>query len=162
MQVRSKRSGELTLVSAESYEETGHAGGQAGAALFFPRSEEEIVEVQRLMKLSDYECMIMVDQRGVLSFYYGDDAKRGSKPRAFFVPPYHSVYALTWSRGRRRELRDLRIDRIDCRPQFMSFEFNVRHRTNHSSEIMWMHLMDAAECMAELRTTCGSDCTQLC
>jgi len=66
----------------------------------------------------------------VLSFYYGDDAKRGSKPRAFFVPPYHSVYALTWSRGRRRELRDLRIDRIDCRPQFMSFEFNCRTSDN--------------------------------
>jgi len=130
VQVRSKRSGELTLVSAESYEETGHAGGQAGAALFFPKSEEEIVEVQRLIKLSDYECMIMVDQRGVLSFYYGDDAKRGSKPRAFFVPPYHSVYALTWSRGRRRELRDLRIDRIDCRPQFMAFEFNCRTSDN--------------------------------
>jgi len=130
VQVRSKRTGELMLVSAESYEATGRPGGQAGAALFIPKAEEEIVEVQKLIKLADYECMIMVNQRGVLSFFYGDDAKRGDRPRAFFVPPYHSVYGLTWSRGRRRERRDLRIERIDCRPQFMSFEFNCRTSDN--------------------------------
>ena len=130
VQVRSKRTGELTLFSAETCEATGKASGQGAAGLFFPKAEEEIVEVQKLIKLADYECMIMVDQRGVLSFYYGDDAKRGNKPRAFFVPPYHSVYALTWSRGRRRENRDLHIERIDCRPQFMSFEFNCRTSDN--------------------------------
>merc|ERR1712023_221304 len=37
---------------------------------------------------------------------------------------------LTWSRGRRRERRDLKIERLDCRPQFMSFEFNCRTSDN--------------------------------
>merc|ERR1711959_103171 len=73
---------------------------------------------------------IIANASGELSFYYGDDAIRGEKPRAFFVPPHHSVYELTWSRGRRRETRDLSIECIDCRPQFMSFEFNCRTADN--------------------------------
>merc|ERR1719231_1836834 len=74
--------------------------------------------------------MVVVNATGALGFYYGDDEKRGDKPRAFFIPPHHSVYSLTWSRGRRRERRDLSIDRLDLRPQFMSFEFNTRTADN--------------------------------
>lgn len=123
VQVRSKRTGELMLVSAPA--------GKAGKAeLFFPKAEENIVEVQSLYKLADYECMIIVNGSGELSFYYGDDTKRGDLPRAFFIPPHHSVHSLLWSKGRRREKRDLRIDRIDCRPMFMSFEFNCRTSDN--------------------------------
>merc|ERR1719355_528122 len=74
--------------------------------------------------------MIIRNAKGELSFYYGEDSKRGTRPRAFFVPPHHSVYSLTWSRGRRREKRDLKIERLDLRPQFMSFEFNTRTSDN--------------------------------
>jgi len=137
VRVRSKRTGELTLVSAESNEGIVRDEGsaKAGAAamrpgLFFPKPEESIEEVQKLIKLADYECMIIVNQSGELAFYYGDDAKRGAKPRAFFIPPHHQSYALTWSRGRRRERRDLKVERIDTRPQFMSFEFNTRTSDN--------------------------------
>merc|ERR1711939_540257 len=99
--------------------------------LFFPKAEEEIVEVQNLIKLADYECMIVRNAAGELNFYYGAGEKRGAnKPRAFFIPPHHSIYSLTWSRGRRRENRDLNIDRLDLRPQFMSFEFNTRTSDN--------------------------------
>jgi len=120
VQVRSKRTGELRLVSSATDEQ----------GLFFPAAEEQIVEVQSLIKLADYECTILVNASGELSFYYGDDSKRGDKPRAFFIPPHHQTYALTWSRGRRRERRDLTIERIDCRPMFMSFEFNTRTADN--------------------------------
>merc|ERR1719248_50917 len=74
--------------------------------------------------------MMLKNPSGELSFYYGDDAKRGATPRAFFVPPHHAAHQLTWSRGRRREKRDLRIGKIDMRPQFMSFEFNTRTSDN--------------------------------
>ena len=124
--VRSKRSGELILISKES----GDSAELSAGGLFFPKAEEEIVEVQKLIKLADHECIVMVNATGALSFYYGDDAKRGSKPRAFFTPPHHSVCSLTWSRGRRRENRDLVIERLDLRPQFMSFEFNTRTSDN--------------------------------
>merc|ERR1711939_1158908 len=108
----------------------GDAELSAGG-LFFPKAEEEIVEVQNLIKLADYECMIVKNAAGELNFYYGAGEKRGAnKPRAFFIPPHHSIYSLTWSRGRRREKRDLNIDRLDLRPQFMSFEFNTRTSDN--------------------------------
>jgi len=116
VRVRNKRSGELQLVTE--------------AGLFFPRAEEEIVEVQSLVKLADYECMVIENAEGELSFYYGDDTKRGDRPRAFFVPPHHATHKLCWSRGRRRERRDLRLTTLDCRPQFMSFEFNTRTSDN--------------------------------
>merc|ERR1719248_280780 len=74
--------------------------------------------------------MMLKNPSGELSFYYGDDAKRGATPRAFFVPPHHAAHQLCWSRGRRRERRDLRIGKIDMRPQFMSFEFNTRTSDN--------------------------------
>merc|ERR1719333_1186147 len=67
---------------------------------------------------------------GELSFYYGDDTKRGDRPRAFFIPPHHSAHKLCWSRGRRRERRDLRLTTLDLRPQLMSFEFNTRTSDN--------------------------------
>ena len=51
VQVRSKRTGELMLVSK------GTAGELEAGGLFFPKAEEDIVEVQRLIKLADYECM---------------------------------------------------------------------------------------------------------
>ena len=125
VQVRSKRTGELILISKETAELS--AGG-----LFFPKPEEEIVEVQKLIKLADYECVIVKNAAGELGFYYGADEKRSEsgKPRAFFIPPHHQIHSLTWSRGRRRERRDLHIERLDLRPQFMSFEFNTRTSDN--------------------------------
>ena len=129
VQVRSKRTGELILISKET-KEASDAELSAGG-LFFPKAEEEIVEVQNLIKLADYECMIVKNAAGELNFYYGAGEKRdANKPRAFFIPPHHSIYSLTWSRGRRREKRDLNIDRLDLRPQFMSFEFNTRTSDN--------------------------------
>merc|ERR1719261_745711 len=75
--------------------------------------------------------MILKNAAGELNFYYGAGEKRdANKPRAFFIPPHHSIYSLTWSRGRRREKRDLRLTTLDCRPQFMSFEFNTRTSDN--------------------------------
>merc|ERR1719359_144477 len=131
VQVRSKRTGELSLVSAlDGGSGFGSGTSATTSGLFFPKAEEEIVEVQKLIKLADYECMVLINGKGEMDFFYGDDAKRAGRPRAFFVPPYSSVYSLTWSRGRRRERRDLVLDRLDCRPQFMSFEFNCRTANN--------------------------------
>mmetsp|Transcript_42193 Transcript_42193/g.106689 ORF Transcript_42193/g.106689 Transcript_42193/m.106689 type:complete len:270 (-) Transcript_42193:193-1002(-) len=49
---------------------------------------------------------------------------------SFFVPPHHSVVELWWSAGRRRESRRLCIKILDCRPMYMSFEFNARTSDN--------------------------------
>merc|ERR1719491_1272446 len=71
-----------------------------------------------------------MDKAGEFHFYYGNDSKRGQHTRFFFLPAYAEIVKLNWSRGRRREKRDLFIDRFDCRAQYMSFEFNCRTKDN--------------------------------
>merc|ERR1712159_582455 len=71
VQVRSKKTGELTLVSALGGSSASlDPSSKAAVGLFFPQPEEEIVEVQKLIKLADYECMIITNAKGVLSFFY--------------------------------------------------------------------------------------------
>jgi len=93
---------------------------------FVPDDDEEIVEVTKLTKLADYEACIVRGKDGQDQFYYG----KNEDQRTFFTPPYSEIVQLCWSRGRRRERRDLYISKIDLRPQFMSFEFNCRTSDN--------------------------------
>jgi len=93
--------------------------------LYFPRAQEEIVSVQKLIRLADHDALVMKSETGAFKFFYGDDQLRGDQPRAFFLPPYCHVVEHLWSRGRRRQQRDLRITHLDMRPQFMNFEFNA-------------------------------------
>eukprot|EP00300_Choanocystis_sp_HF-7_P007413 c15283_g1_i2.p1 GENE.c15283_g1_i2~~c15283_g1_i2.p1 ORF type:complete len:365 (+),score=96.09 c15283_g1_i2:848-1942(+) len=112
--VRDRRTGKQRLETKEQ--------------LFFPTADEDIVEVRKLQTLADYEVLVLKDRDGAFSFRHGGSGAPGS--RSFFVPPYSEVVKLVWSRGRRREKRDLCIERIDCRPQYMSFEFNCRTSDN--------------------------------
>merc|ERR1719230_1893909 len=56
--------------------------------------------------------------------------RSSEQQRAFFLPPHAEIVQLCWSRGRRREKRDLMIQRFDTRAQYMSFEFNCRTKDN--------------------------------
>jgi len=115
--VRDKSTGQVRLVTENQ--------------LFMPGPHESIEEIRQLIKLADHEALIMKDQQGLFKYYYGSDSKRApDQPRSFFLPPYTEIVKLCWSRGRRREKRDLYIDRFDCRAQYMSFEFNCRTKDN--------------------------------
>merc|ERR1712151_673769 len=77
--------------------------------------------------------MIIKDAEGSFRYFYGGAGKAaagGEERRSFFLPPYAEIVKLCWSRGRRREKRDLYINRFDCRSQYMSFEFNSRTKDN--------------------------------
>ncbi len=110
--VRNKRTGQQYL-----HKERG---------IYIPDKDEEIIEVRKLIKLADYEACIIRGKNGHDVFYYG----KNDSQRAFFLPPHSEMVQLRWSRGRRRELRDLYISKLDMRPQFMSFEFNCRTSDN--------------------------------
>jgi len=114
--VRNKRSGQLSLVTEKM--------------LFVPSSDEEVLEVRSLIKLADYEASIVRDKTGKDIFYFG----KNDEQRSFFLPPHSELVSLKWSRGRRRERRDLKITKIDLRPMYMSFEFNCR--TNDNVELI--------------------------
>lgn len=110
--VRNKRSGQQYLVTEKM--------------LFIPSDDEVVEEVRALIKLADYEACIVRDKSGKDTFYFGSEEEQ----RCFFLPPYSELVELVWSRGRRRERRDLRIKKLDLRPMYMSFEFNCRTNDN--------------------------------
>jgi hypothetical protein len=90
--------------------------------VFVPGSDEEVLEERKLIKLADYESCIVRGKDGTDTFFFGKNPDQ----RSFFLPPYSELVVLCWSRGRRREKRDLFLKTIDLRPVFMSFEFNCR------------------------------------
>lgn len=115
--VRDKGTGEVRLVTENQ--------------LFVPGPHESIEEIRELIKLADHEALIVKDKEGLFKYYYGSESKRSAdQPRSFFLPPYSEIVQLCWSRGRRREKRDLYISRFDTRAQYMSFEFNCRTKDN--------------------------------
>merc|ERR1712165_640295 len=114
--VRNKRTGQQYLVTEKM--------------LFVPSEDEEVAEVRKLIKLADYEACIVRDKSGKDKIFFGSNEDE----RSFFLPPYSQLVELLWSRGRRRERRDLRIKKLDLRPMFMSFEFNCR--TNDNVELI--------------------------
>jgi regulator of protease activity HflC (stomatin/prohibitin superfamily) len=99
--------------------------------LYVPGPNENIEEVRELMMLADHEAIIVKDKEGILHFHYGDPSKTTpDHPRSFFLPPHAEVHTLNWSGGPRRAKRDLRINRFDCRPQFMWNEIDCRTKDN--------------------------------
>lgn len=99
--------------------------------LFVPKHDEVIQEVRKLVTLADNEAMIIKDKDGNYHYHYGNPAKESkSAPRSFFLQPYAEVVPLWWSSGMRRQRRDLRIERFDCRAQYMWFEFECRTSDN--------------------------------
>ena len=114
--VRNKRNGQQHLVTSKE--------------LFVPNKDEQIMEVRKRTKLADYEACIVRDKDGKDVFYFGSNEEQ----KSFFLPPYSEIVTMQWSRGRRRERRDLYIQTIDMRPMYMSFEFNCR--TNDNVELV--------------------------
>lgn len=138
--VRDKATGQLRLVTEKQ--------------LFVPGPNEIIEEVRELIKLADHEAMIIKDQYGSFQYFYGSEAKRAAnQPRSFFLPPFAEVVQLCWSRGRKRETRDLYIKRFDCRAQFMSFEFSCRTADNVELILEGTFFWEVVDLPTMVRTT---------
>merc|ERR1711998_174414 len=86
----------------------------------------------------------------------------GGSQNAFFLPPHCELLQLNWSRGRRRECRDLHISKLDSRPQYMSFEFNCR--TSDNVELVlegtfFWQVVDVKAMVANTGDTTGDICS---
>lgn len=133
--LRNKRNGQQQLVTKKQ--------------VFVPGNEEEILEVRKLIKLADYEACIVRGKDGTDQFLFGKNADQ----RAFFLPPHSQLVELVWSRGRRRELRDLKLKKIDLRPMFMSFEFNCRTADNVELILEGMFFWEVVDLQAMFKCT---------
>eukprot|EP00928_Gymnodinium_smaydae_P078653 TRINITY_DN6275_c0_g1_i1.p1 TRINITY_DN6275_c0_g1~~TRINITY_DN6275_c0_g1_i1.p1 ORF type:complete len:762 (+),score=202.93 TRINITY_DN6275_c0_g1_i1:69-2354(+) len=140
--VRDKKTGQLRLVTEKQ--------------LFVPGAHEAIEKVRELTKLEEHEAMIVKDQEGRFRYYYGSPGRSKEaepSPPSFFLPPYAEIVRLNWSRGRRREKRDLYIDRFDCRAQYMSFEFNCRTKDNVELVLEGTFFWEVVDLPLMVRTT---------
>merc|ERR1712048_1143169 len=135
--VRDKGTGELRLITEKQ--------------LFIPSANESIEEVRELINLAQHEAMIIKDKDGNFHFHYGGGGNDES--HSFFLPPYAEIVRLCWSRGRRRETRDLYIDRFDCRAQYMSFEFNCRTKDNVELVLEGTFFWEVTDLPLMVRTT---------
>lgn len=146
--VRCKKTGQLRLVTEKQ--------------LFVPGPHESIEEIRDLIKLGEHEAMIVKDAEGNFRYFYGSPGKKGGEEcRSFFLPPYAEIVKLNWSRGRRRERRDLFIDRFDCRAQYMSFEFNCRTKDNVELVLEGTFFWEVVDLPLMVRTT-GDTSGDLC
>jgi len=115
--VRDRCSGQLRLVTEKQ--------------AFVPGPHDNIEEIRELIKLAEHEAMILKDIDGKYQYYYGSAEKRApDQPSAFFLPPHTEIVKMWWSRGPRRERKDVSFERFDCRPHFMKLEFNCRTSDN--------------------------------
>jgi len=138
--VRNKSTGELRLVTENQ--------------LFVPGPDERIEQVQSLIRLAEHEAMIIKDREGRFKYHFGSPDKcTPEQPPSFFLPPYAEVVRLCWSRGRRREKRDLYIDRFDCRAQYMSFEFACRTKDNVELILEGTFFWEVVDLALMVRTT---------
>jgi hypothetical protein len=139
--VRDKSTGVLRLVQEEG--------------IFFPGKDEFVEEVQDLISLADNEAVIVKNQMGEYSYFYGGEKKRSAEgtPRSFFLPPHSELSTMRWSRGVRRDVRDLYIQILDCRAQYMYFEFNCRTSDNVELILEGTFFWQVGDVPAMLRTT---------
>jgi len=135
---RNKRDGQQALVTSKQ--------------VFVPRSDQEIIEVRKLIKLANHEACIVRGKDGTDQYFFGKNADQ----RAFFLPPYSELVELKWSRGRRRERRDLVLKKIDLRPMFMSFEFNCRTADNVELILEGTFFWEVVDLQAMFKTTCDT------
>jgi len=138
--VRDKCTGQLRLVTEEQ--------------LFIPGPNDTIEKVQELIKLAAHEAMIVKDKDGDFHYYYGsDEMRRSDCPKSFFLPPGAEVVKHWWSRGPRRERKDVSFERFDCRPHFMKFEFNCRTSDNVELVLEGVFFWELADLPALFRHT---------
>ena len=109
--VRNISTGELSLITEPQ--------------VFFPALDQQIVETRAKLRLEDHEAVVVRNPRGEYLI------RRGADPqRAFFLEPYCELVTFHWSTGIHKDKRALTITRLDLRPKFMWYEFEVRTRDN--------------------------------
>lgn len=93
--------------------------------VFIPSPTQFIYTTPRRIRLEDHDTMIIRDRDGKYILRSGQDEER-----SFFLDPYQETVTLFWSSGIHKDARSLKVTRIDIRPKFMWFEFEVRTQDN--------------------------------
>ena len=141
--VRNTQTGQLMLITEKQ--------------LYIPAANEEVVEVRDRLRLEDHEVAIIKDHEGRYEFRYGS-----SEERSFFLDPYTELVTLRWSSGIHKDQRTLKVSKIDLRPKFMWYEFEVRTQDNVELVIgvtLFWQIMDVQQMINTTDDTPGDICS---
>merc|ERR1711877_108051 len=76
--------------------ETGQQRLVTEKGLFFPGPYDEILQVQKLIRVEPHEMAIVRDNAGAYTFY---DGRVSGKGTSFFLPPYCELVTMYWGSG---------------------------------------------------------------
>lgn len=93
--------------------------------VFIPSPTQTIDNLPQRIRLEDHDTIIIRDRDGHYILRSGQDENR-----SFFLDPFQEIVQLWWSSGIHKDKRSLPVTRIDIRPKFMWFEFEVRTQDN--------------------------------
>jgi len=120
--------------------------------VFFPRPNQDIIEIRKRIRLEEYQTAILKDRKGKFVF------RKGSSEPSFFLGPYEELIELIWSRGLHKDKRDMKISGIlDSRPKFMWYELEARTKDNVELVIGLTMRWELQDMQAMIQTT--SDAT---
>ncbi|MEO0564531.1 MAG: SPFH domain-containing protein, partial [Chloroflexota bacterium] len=80
---------------------------------------------QNRIRLEDHETVVIREVDGSYSFRHGTD-----EMRSFFLEPHTELVSFWWSSGLTKDARNLNITKLDRRPKFMWYDFEVRTKDN--------------------------------
>jgi len=109
--VRDDMTGQLELVTEKQ--------------VFFPKSNQSIIELRKLIRLEDHQAVILKDNNGKYHVKKGSDMER-----CFFLPPFWEIVEVTWSTGILKDKKALKIQFFNLRHQFTWFDFELRTQDN--------------------------------
>ena len=125
--------------------------------VFIPESNEEVVTATKLIQLEDHETIVIKERDGSYTFRHGTD-----DTRAFFLEPYTEIVCFWWSSGLYKDARSLKICRLDSRPKFMWYEFEVRTKDNVELCLgitFFWQIVDVEKMIATTDDTTGDVCS---
>jgi regulator of protease activity HflC (stomatin/prohibitin superfamily) len=126
------------------------------AQVFIPQPTQEIIEARRRILLEDHEVVVIRDRTGRYIFKKGTD-----EDRAFFLDAYSELVKFRWASGIHKEKRELHIVRLDLRPKFMWYDFEVRTQDNVELMIsitFFWQIMDVERMVRTTDDTTGDIC----
>lgn len=93
--------------------------------VFIPMPEQKVFDVQQRIRLEDHETVVIREKTGSYTFRHGTDDNR-----SFFLAPHTELVTFWWSSGLHKDARNLKITKLDRRPKFMWYDFEVRTKDN--------------------------------
>ncbi len=135
---------------------TGQQRLIAEPQVFMPTTDDEIVRTQVRIKLEDHETVVVKLENGSYQFRNGTDTTR-----SFFLMPHTELVTFQWASGIRKEARNLRLTKLDRRPKFMWYDFEVRTADNVELVIgitFFWQIMDVVRMVSTTDDTTGDIC----